>query len=123
MLNGCAGCPYKHFSYFNDYYGKPTYAHEWIEAAYDGRKTNLSNGNADFSLYGKAGLEQIIKKGTVYMNILMYVQREFEDAMDDCTNQRIDDNYNSVHAWDEGVSSFEGLREMPEKEDGMHAFP
>lgn len=111
MLNGCAGCPYKHFSYFNDYYGKPTYAHEWIEAAYEGRKTNLSNGNADFSLYGKAGLEQIIKKGTVYMNILMYVQREFEDAMDDCTNQRIDDNYNSVHAWDEGVCFYAGSKE------------
>ena len=108
MLTGCPGCPYVDFSYFNNYYGTPTYAHEWVEAAFDGTKTEFKNGNADFSLYGTYGREQVIKKGTAYMNVFMYVIREFEDALDDCTMLMPDDNYNSLHAWDEGVCFYTG---------------
>ena len=106
--NECPGCPYKHFKYFYDYYGTSTYAHEWVEAAFSKTSTKFTNGNANFSLYDKAGLEQIIKKGTAYMNIFMYVMREFEDATDDCKKGLLSDNYNSVHAWDEGVCFYTG---------------
>lgn len=32
-----------------DYYDTPTFADEWIRAAFDGGATNFPNGNADFS--------------------------------------------------------------------------
>lgn len=108
MLSGCPGCPYRHFKMFNDYYGTPTYAHQWIEAAFEGTATSFSRGNANFAQLGMSGREQIIKKGTAYMNVFMYVMREFEDAMDDCKKEMLADNYNSVHAWDEGVCFYTG---------------
>ena len=64
MLKGCPGCPYTDFKYFNDYYGTPDYAHQWVEAAFAGESTEFSRGNADFSKYGFDGREQAIKKGT-----------------------------------------------------------
>lgn len=112
MLKGCLGCPYKDFKYFYDYYGTPDYAHQWIEAAFDGESTNFRNGNADFGKYGFVGRQQVIQKGSAYMNIFMYVIREFEDALDDCQNGIISDNYNSVHAWDEGVCFYTGSLEV-----------
>ena len=108
MLKGCPGCPYTDFKYFNDYYGTPDYAHQWVEAAFAGESTKFSRGNADFSKFGFDGREQAIKKGTAYMNIFMYVIREFEDALDDCKRGILEDNYNSVHAWDEGVCFYTG---------------
>merc|ERR1719463_676113 len=62
---------------------------------------------------GFAGKEDIariegIKKGTVYMNVWMYVIREFEDAIDDCKVGCVDCNDDPVHAWDEGVAFFTG---------------
>lgn len=104
------------FKHFYDYYGKSDYAHQWVEAAFDGGSTSFSNGNADFSQYSKAGREQIIKKGTAYLNVFMYVMREFEDSMDDCKKDLVTDNYNSVHAWDEGVCFYTG---SVEAQDGL----
>ena len=46
---------------------------------------------------------QAIEKSTTYLNVFMYVVREFEDALDDCELDAPNNNYNSVHAWDEGV--------------------
>lgn len=51
----CDGCPYVDYLKFRDYYGSGDYAHLWIRAAYEGKQTYFSNGNADFSLYGQAG--------------------------------------------------------------------
>jgi len=116
MLSGCPGCPYKDFKMFNDYYGTPSYGHKWVEAAFEGTSTSFKNGNANFATYGKSGREQVIKKGTAYMNIFMYVMREFEDAMDDCQRGLLRDNYNSVHAWDEGVCFYTG---SVEGQDGI----
>ena len=81
MLSGCPGCPYTDFKYFYDYYGTSEYAHQWVEAAFAGESTKFSRGNADFSRYGLDGREQAIKKGTAYMNIFMYVIREFEGEL------------------------------------------
>merc|ERR1712151_787345 len=50
----------------------------------------------------------VIKKGTAYMNVWMYVIREFEDALDDCQNGCINCNDDPVHAWDEGVAFWHG---------------
>jgi hypothetical protein len=61
------------------------------------------------------GREQIIKKGTAYMNFFMYTIREFEDALDDCKRGCINCNDDPVHAWDEGVCFYTG---SIEGEDG-----
>ena len=108
MRVGCKGCPYDDFSYFYDYYGADDYADQWILAAFNGESTQFRNGNADFSRYGLDGKEQVIKKGTAYLSIFMYVIREFEDALDDCEQRCINCNYGSVHAWDEGVCFYTG---------------
>ena len=111
QLSGCPGCPYKEFKKFYDYYGTSEYAHEYVTAALDGTATNFQNGDADFSKYGIDGRTQGAKKGSAYMNVYMYVLREFEDAIDDCSVTSIDDNYSSAHAWDEGVAFYSGTLE------------
>jgi len=102
------GCPYTDFGYFDDYYGTPDYADHWVTSAFGDKATEFTNGNADFSLYGDAGKVEVIKKGTAYMNVFMYVIREFEDAIDDCQAGCIDCNDDPVHAWDEGVCFYTG---------------
>ena len=105
MHEGCAGCPYTDFQYFYDYYGMDDYAHQMVEHAFEKKVTNFTYGNNDFSLYTDKGNEQIIKKGTAYMNVFMYVIREWEDALDDCKLGDANANEDSVNAWDEGVVS------------------
>mmetsp|Transcript_17593 Transcript_17593/g.31030 ORF Transcript_17593/g.31030 Transcript_17593/m.31030 type:complete len:551 (-) Transcript_17593:84-1736(-) len=108
MRVGCKGCPYEDFQYFYDYYGKDDYAHHWIEAAFAGEKTQFTYGNADFSRYTLEGKGEVIKKGTAYLNIFMYVIRELEDALDDCERDCINCNDAPVHAWDEAVCFYTG---------------
>ena len=107
MLLNCKGCPYTDFKHFYDYYGRDDYADHWVQSAFDGTMTSFSRGDADFTKYGLPEKEQAIKKGTVYLNVFMYVIREWEDALDDCEFDSFDNNYNSVHAWDEGVVSLQ----------------
>mmetsp|Transcript_6094 Transcript_6094/g.17824 ORF Transcript_6094/g.17824 Transcript_6094/m.17824 type:complete len:103 (+) Transcript_6094:913-1221(+) len=45
------------------------------------------------------------KKGSAYVNVHMYVIREFRDAIDDCKAGKFKDNDDAVLAWDE-VSPF-----------------
>ena len=45
------------------------------------------------------------------MNNWMYIIREFEDAIDDCSTSSIDNNYDAAHAWDEGVAFWTGSLE------------
>ena len=57
---------------------------------------------------------EVIKKGTAYMSIWMYVIREMEDAIDDCKEScELDDGCNDdpVHAWDEAVAFYTGSHE------------
>lgn len=125
MLKDCPGCPYKEYKKFYDYYGQADYAHQWVTAALDGTSTNFNQGNADFSKYGFTGRTECAKKGSAYMNIYMYVIREFEDAIDDCQRDCLDCNFGSVHAWDEGVAFYTGSMEGTEgKGDGklIHAL-
>jgi len=108
QLSGCPGCPYAEYKKYYDYYGVADYAHQWVSAALDGESTNFANGNADFSKYSLIGRSEAVKKATAYMNIYMYVIREFEDAIDDCQKGCIDCNDDPVHAWDEGVAFYTG---------------
>merc|ERR1712224_147611 len=54
---------------------------------------------------------EIAKKTSAYMNVWMYVIREFEDAIEDCKMDCIDCNDDPVHAWDEGVAFYTGTLE------------
>ncbi|KAG7372236.1 low iron-inducible periplasmic protein [Nitzschia inconspicua] len=109
----CTNCPYTTYKKFYDYYGTFDYANQWVLAAFSGTKTSFSNGNADFSLYGFTGRGEVIKKGTAFMIIWMYVIRELEDALDDCQEGCTIENCNDdpVHAWDEAVAFYTGSLE------------
>jgi len=102
---------YTDFKYFKEYYGVGDYGHQWVTAALAGGKTEFSNGNADFGPYTAVGKTEAIKKGTVYLNIFMYVIREYEDAVDDCEKGCNTCNDDPVHAWDEGVCFYTGSLE------------
>jgi len=105
---------YQDFKYFKEYYGVGDYGHHWVTKAFEGGKTEFTNGNADFSTYNYVGKTEAIKKGTVYLNIFMYVVREYEDAIDDCQKGCNTCNDDPVHAWDEGVCFYTGSLEGQE---------
>jgi len=102
---------YTDFKYFKEYYGVGAYGHEWVTKALEGGQTDFTNGNADFSSYTYVGKTEAVKKGTVYLNIFMYVIREYEDAIDDCEKGCNTCNDDPVHAWDEGVCFYTGSLE------------
>lgn len=112
-MHDCPNCPYATYEKFYQYYGAFDYADQWVMAAFDGQSTKFANGNADFGLYGFDGRTEAIKKGTVFMNVWMYVIREMEDALDDCKSQCTIENCNDdpVHAWDEAVAFYSGSLE------------
>ena len=119
MWSGCPGCPYRTYSAFKNYYGDIDYADKWITAALDGTKHTFANKDAagndlvvDFATYNDAKTRgEAAKKGTAYMSALMYVIREFEDAIDDCKYDNITNTYDAAHAWDEGVAFYTGSLE------------
>jgi hypothetical protein len=109
----CPGCPYATFMAFYNYYGDLDYADKWVSHALAGTALTYTNGQtADFATYNDMYTRvDAAKKGSAYMNVWMYVVREFEDAIDDCQFSSIDNNYGSAHAWDEGVAFYTGSRE------------
>merc|ERR1712176_511226 len=120
----CANCPYDTYAAFVDYYGAYDYGDEWVMAGFEGRKTDFKNFNNDFGAYGFDGKGQIIKKGTAYVIVWMYVIREMEDALDDCQEACTIENCNDdpVHAWDEAVAFYTGSLEGPDG-SGSGKFP
>lgn len=120
----CANCPYDTYAAFVDYYGAYDYGDEWVMAGFEGRKTNFKNFNNDFGAYGFDGKGQIIKKGTAYVIVWMYVIREMEDALDDCQEGCTIANCNDdpVHAWDEAVAFYTGTLEGTDG-SGSGKFP
>jgi len=113
MISCDPGCPFADAKMFVDYYGKPDYADHWVSSALDGKETTFTLGDADFTKFGFDGRSESIKKGTAYMNVFMYVIREFEDAVVDCKTEceLADCNDAPVHAWDEGVAFYTGSEE------------
>merc|ERR1719353_2040052 len=120
MYDGCPGCPYKHYKQFYDYYGSFTYADDWALAALDGTTLTFAAPASltfNFNDAANAARKEAVKKGTAYMNVWMYVIREFEDAIDDCQtctancNEFSANDAGPVHAWDEGVAFYAGSLE------------
>jgi len=95
---------------FHDYYGAWDYADRLVQAAFSGGSTDLTNGNADFSAMTLVGREQLVKKMSAYMNVLMYVLHEFEAAVGKCVDSTPYSNESAIHAWDEGVAFYSGYR-------------
>merc|ERR1719410_1412857 len=111
--------PYKEFAKYNEYYGRPDYADEWIMAAFEGRNTNFGgNGGADFSMYGFDGKNQAIMKGTAYISDYMKVIQQFEEAIDKCEEK--DGDGEDMKAWDNGVAFYTGsmVGPVPSEETG-----
>lgn len=100
-----------HANYFKDYYGVYDYADQIVQAAFAGTATEMTGGNSDFSAIGFIGREQVIKKCVAYMNVFMYAIHEFEAAIGKCVPGVQFDQYNAVHAWDEGVAFYVGNME------------
>ena len=95
------------FKAYSDYYGADDYGDQLIKAAFDGTATSFPDGgNQDFSAMGADGKEQVIKKATAYINTLMYVMYELEDALVVCSQGApfVED----IHAWDEAVCFYTG---------------
>ena len=120
MYDNCPGCPYKTYEAFYGYYGDFDYADRLVSAALDGADMAFASGRHgpnNFASLGPAARIEAAKKGSAYMNVWMYVIREFEDAIDDCTSCTGDNcnefslNGGSVHAWDEGVAFYAGSLE------------
>merc|ERR1719355_152722 len=93
----------EYFDIYKAYFGVGDYAHVRVMAALD--KTGICSSCDD------AARVQIAKKTSAYMNVWMYVIREFEDAIEDCNEGCIDCNDDPVHAWDEGVAFYSGSLE------------
>mmetsp|Transcript_27300 Transcript_27300/g.63391 ORF Transcript_27300/g.63391 Transcript_27300/m.63391 type:complete len:653 (+) Transcript_27300:846-2804(+) len=111
MLECNPGCPQPEFVKFNNYYDATDYGNQWVLAAFMKTATSFNNFNIDFSVGDASDFAfraEVIKKGTAYLNVYMYVIREFEDAIADCQLGCIDCNDDPVHAWDEGVAFYTG---------------
>merc|ERR1712159_73700 len=93
----------EYFDIYKAYFGAGDYAHQRVMAGLD--KTGIC------SACDEKAQVQIAKKTSAYMNVWMYVVREFEDAIEDCQAGCIDCNDDPVHAWDEGVAFYTGTLE------------
>eukprot|EP00957_Ditylum_brightwellii_P194765 14835647-Ditylum_brightwellii.AAC.1 len=101
----CQTCPYKDYLQFYEYYGADDYAHQWVQSALKGEATNFLRGNADFGAISLANRTEAFKKGTVILNVFMYVIQQLERALDDCMGNSLDD---SIHSWDSVVALYTG---------------
>jgi len=121
----CDDCPQNYFKQFYDYYGEFDYGNQIVMAAFDGGATNLRNFNSDFSMYKYDGREQIIKKGTAFMIVWMYIVYNLEDAVADCeskcTLQTCNDDI-GAHSWDMAVAFYTGMLEG-DNGQGSGKFP
>ena len=89
---------------YKDYWGDEKYCDTFVMNAYNSKTMDA---------YQKI---ELIKKGTPYQCVWMYVLHEFEDAVADCRAGDIYDNDKTPtgaapHAWDEGVAFYAGSLE------------
>merc|ERR1719172_267756 len=94
-----------YFDIYKAYFKVGDYAHVRVMDALTTPPTGICKACDD------AARVQIAKKTSAYMNVWMYVVREFEDAIEDCQAGCIDCNDDPVHAWDEGVAFYTGTLE------------
>merc|ERR1712028_77267 len=96
-----------YYQAYRAYWGVDDYANQFVLAAL---------GGVDVTNYAVAGKSpayrnEVAKKGSVYWNVWMYVVREMEDAIDDCSQGCVNCNDDPVHAWDEAVAFYTGSLE------------
>jgi len=89
---------------YKNYWNDPNYADTFVEDA-------LADDTLDDAIRS-----ELVKKGTAYQAVWMYVLHEFEDAIADCIAGDIFDNDHSTpgdapHAWDEGWAFYAGSLE------------
>ena len=94
-MGKCENCPYVDYQYFMDYYGEFDYGHQFVTAALERQLTPFSKGNMDFSRFSEQAAAEAAKVGSLFMNVWMYVVREFEDALDDCSKGCASDQCNA----------------------------
>ena len=85
-------------------------------AAFEGRQSQLSNGNANFEAHSLVGRSEAIKKGSSHLAIWMYVIGLMEEAIAACqtTTGPCSNNNCQVEAvrrWDEAVALYTGSLE------------
>jgi len=83
---------------------KYTWGYDIINATFSGSMI----GDIDMGAVGDDFRREVIQKGIVYLNIFPYVIWEMQDAINDCNNGDVQNNDNSVHAWDEAVAFYTG---------------
>jgi len=93
----------EYYEVYKAYYGDGAYANQKIIDAFD---TTGSCATCD-----DIARDQVVKKSSAYMVVWMYVIREMEDAIIDCSSGCIDCNDDPVHAWDEAVAFYSGSLE------------
>merc|ERR1712192_155667 len=96
------------FELYREYYsGPPDYADEFIRAALYGKFWN----GMDFGEKPEIFRVECAQKATAYWSVWMYVIREMEDAIRDCTAGCKKCNDAPVHAWDEAWAFYAGSLE------------
>jgi hypothetical protein len=92
------------FEKFKKYYGRSDYGDAYV--------TDALAGSGNFTNADPVARAECAKKASAYMNVWMYVIREFEDGEADCKGGcSVACNDDPVHAWDEGVAFYTGTLE------------
>merc|ERR1712166_1401099 len=103
-----------YYQAYRAYWGVDDYANQFVLAALGGVDVTLTTMST-LKLAGKSNAyrNEVAKKGSVYWNVWMYVVREMEDAINDCSQgcTILGCNDDPVHAWDEAVAFYTGSLE------------
>jgi len=102
-----------HISVMNNYWNSKglnmfTWGFEIINASFNG---DMIADIIDMGEVGDYFRKEAIQKGIIYLNVYPYVIWEMQDAINDCNTGDIEQNDNSVHAWDEAVAFYTGSLE------------
>lgn len=86
----CGNCDYyDQFEKFQEYYGTPSFADKWIEAAFEGESTSgFKHGDWDFSQYDREPRAEAIRTATANVCIAQYVLRDLEEAFVKCEHRQ-----------------------------------
>jgi len=99
------------FELYRAYYGIHDYADEFVRHALHRGNSTRSQILFDFSDKEDKFRVECAQKGSAYWAVWMYVIREMEDAVQDCTKGCHNCNDAPVHAWDEAWAFYAGSLE------------
>lgn len=97
-MNECEYCPFDLYMRYVDYYGNYSYADEWVQAAFEERKTDFKNGDGNFKHYeyaGRAGTSLIsltLRSNKPLSNVLSWYHYYHNRAHQEgnCPSSRLD---------------------------------